>query len=84
VTRNKQWFADNIGQLEKVWRTIEHERITGYEHRAPKRKTANAAGVNTAANAKASPSALMMQAWLHGNTPSTNERKCHIDVDNLE
>ena len=38
VTRNKQWFADNIGQLEKVWRTIEQERITGYEHRAPKKR----------------------------------------------
>jgi hypothetical protein len=38
VTRNKQWFADNIGQLEKVWRTIEKERITGYEHRAPKKR----------------------------------------------
>jgi len=38
VTRNKQWFADNIGQLEKVWKTIEQERITGYEHRAPKKR----------------------------------------------
>ncbi len=38
VTRNKQWFADNVGQLEKVWRTIEQERITGYEHRAPKKR----------------------------------------------
>jgi citrate synthase len=38
VTRNKQWFADNIGQLEKVWKTIEQERITGYGHRAPKKR----------------------------------------------
>jgi putative phage-type endonuclease len=38
VTRNKQWFADNVGQLEKVWRIIEQERITGYEHRAPKKR----------------------------------------------
>jgi putative phage-type endonuclease len=38
VTRNKQWFTDNVGQLEKVWRTIEQERITGYEHRAPKKR----------------------------------------------
>jgi len=42
VTRNKQWFADNIGQLEKVWRTIEKERITGYEHRAPKKRAPKA------------------------------------------
>ena len=42
VTRNKQWFADNVGQLEKVWRTIEQERITGYEHRAPKKRVPKA------------------------------------------
>ena len=25
-------------QLEKVWKIIEEERITGYEHRAPNKK----------------------------------------------
>ena len=38
VLRNKKWFQDNIAQLEKVWRTIEEERITGCQHRAPNRK----------------------------------------------
>jgi putative phage-type endonuclease len=38
VARNKQWFNDSIGQLEKVWRIIEEERITGCEHRAPKKR----------------------------------------------
>jgi putative phage-type endonuclease len=38
VLRNKEWFKNNIGQLEKVWKTIEEERITGYEHRAPTKK----------------------------------------------
>jgi hypothetical protein len=38
VLRNKEWFKNNIGQLEKVWKTIEDERVTGYEHRAPVRK----------------------------------------------
>jgi putative phage-type endonuclease len=35
VARNKEWFKNNVGQLEKVWKIIEEERITGYEHRAP-------------------------------------------------
>ena len=39
VLRNKEWFKNNIGQLEKVWKTIEEERISGYEHRAPVKKT---------------------------------------------
>jgi len=38
VLRNKEWFKNNIQQLEKVWKIIEQERITGYEHRAPIKK----------------------------------------------
>lgn len=38
VFRNREWFKNNVVQLEKVWKTIEQERITGYEHRAPNRK----------------------------------------------
>jgi hypothetical protein len=36
--RNREWFQNNISQLEKVWKIIEEERITGYEHRAPNKK----------------------------------------------
>jgi len=39
VLRNREWFKNNIGQLEKVWKIIEEERKTGYEHRAPVKKT---------------------------------------------
>jgi putative phage-type endonuclease len=38
VSRNREWFKNNIGQLEKVWKIIEEERVTGYEHRAPNKK----------------------------------------------
>jgi putative phage-type endonuclease len=38
VSRNREWFKNNVGQLEKVWKIIEEERITGYEHRAPNKK----------------------------------------------
>lgn len=38
VLRNKDWFKNNIGQLGKVWKTIETERVTGFEHRAPTKK----------------------------------------------
>ena len=36
VLRNREWFKNNIGQLGKVWKIVEEERVTGYEHRAPK------------------------------------------------
>lgn len=39
VTRNKKWFRDNINQLQKIWSIVEKERVSGYEHRAPNRKT---------------------------------------------
>ena len=38
VCRNRQWFKDNIGDLELLWKTVEMERVTGYEHRAPNRR----------------------------------------------
>ena len=41
VRRNRLWFSEAVKVLERVWTTIEEERQTGYEHRAPtKRKTA--------------------------------------------
>ena len=39
VLRNHEWFKNNIEQLEKVWKIIELERINGYEHRSPVKKT---------------------------------------------
>ena len=38
VHRNRMWFEEAIKVLERVWRTIEHERETGYEHRAPMKR----------------------------------------------
>ena len=38
VLRNKEWFKNNVQQIEKIWKIIEEERITGYEHRAPNKK----------------------------------------------
>ena len=38
VLRNKDWFKNNIPQLQNVWNIIEKERIHGYEHRAPNKK----------------------------------------------
>jgi putative phage-type endonuclease len=35
VLRNKDWFKNNVSQLEKIWQIVEKERVTGYEHRAP-------------------------------------------------
>jgi len=38
VERNRFWFESAIPKIENFWKTIEKERITGYEHRAPKKR----------------------------------------------
>jgi putative phage-type endonuclease len=39
VCRNREWFKSSIDMLEDIWNTIEIERESGFEHRAPNRKT---------------------------------------------
>ena len=39
VLKNKLWVVDAIPKLAEVWKTIEYERIHGFEHRLPKTQT---------------------------------------------
>ena len=39
VPRNKQWFMSVVDKIKDTWETIEKERITGYQHRAPRRRS---------------------------------------------
>ena len=39
VLRNKLWFDSIINKITDIWNIIEKERITGYDHRAPKKKS---------------------------------------------
>ena len=45
VRRHRQWFEAAEPILTSLWATIERERVTGYAHRAPKRKQPPAAKV---------------------------------------
>jgi hypothetical protein len=38
VPRNKDWFKNNVWEIEDIWATIKKERKDGYEHRAPNRR----------------------------------------------
>lgn len=46
IKRDKPWFHLHRKQFESIWKTIEKERISGYEHRAPTRRVPK----NTATN----------------------------------
>jgi len=38
VKRNKEWFHKSISRIEDTWKTIERERVEGYEHRSAKKR----------------------------------------------
>lgn len=40
IVRNKKWFNSIIGEIQEVWNTILKERVDGYEHRKPRKRTA--------------------------------------------
>jgi putative phage-type endonuclease len=48
VDRNKHWFNAAMFVLTDLWKTIEQERITGFSHRAPKKRTRATAEIDTA------------------------------------
>jgi hypothetical protein len=50
VRRNRLWFNEYAApQFQCIWRTIETERVSGYAHRAPKKRGAAAAAAAAAA-----------------------------------
>ena len=38
VLRDKNWFKNAVVKIEALWKIVETEKVTGYEHRAPKRR----------------------------------------------
>lgn len=48
VKRDKLWFESHVGQLEKVWKIIEEERVTGFSHRAPNKRIIKASIIQNA------------------------------------
>ena len=38
ILRNKFWFEGAIPILDDLWKTIEYEKVNGYEHRSPNKK----------------------------------------------
>lgn len=39
VQRNREWFNAVVSKFIDIWETIEKERVSGYAHRAPAKKT---------------------------------------------
>lgn len=39
VERNEMWFQLVLPEIDSLWKTIEYEKINGFEHRKPKQST---------------------------------------------
>ena len=44
VLRNKDWISYAIPHIEELWNIVEKERVSGYEHRAPKQRKKKVTG----------------------------------------
>jgi len=75
VLRNKEWFKNAVVKIEELWKIIETEKQTGFEHRAPKR--------NANANAKKeyNSEGVTIQTIQTTQTTQTTQRVCHIDLN---
>jgi putative phage-type endonuclease len=68
VLRNKEWFKNAVVKIEDLWKIIETEKQTGFDHRAPKR--------NANANAKKEYNSEGVM-----RTTQTTQRVCHLDLN---
>jgi hypothetical protein len=50
MERNRQWFQAARGPIEETWATVLKERVSGYEHRAAKKKVVKLPGLEIVAS----------------------------------
>lgn len=43
IPRNRAWFQAALPRFQEIWATIEQERVSGYDHRLPKKRAATTA-----------------------------------------
>lgn len=86
VCRNRQWFEYAKNELKEIWSIIETERISGFEHRAPNRKTKKDATMYNAFDmllGKSSTGCLLQIKKLN-NVESENALKLDLDINGVE
>jgi len=75
--RNKEWFKNAVVKMEELWKIIEVEKVTGYEHRAPKKRNAKKDSISNGGD----------QMKIQVNPDGTfipfshqSEKICHLDL----
>lgn len=60
VLRNELWFRAATPLLNNIWQTIQHEKVNGYDHRAPNKRMSSSSNKNLAATEAALPSKCLI------------------------
>jgi putative phage-type endonuclease len=76
VERNSKWFEAALPILKETWATIERERVTGYEHRAAKKRIINDVIIVSAIDGS--------ESHMIQNMPVNNCGICLIKIDSDE
>jgi putative phage-type endonuclease len=76
IERHTMWFESALPILKETWETIEHERATGYEHRAAKKRIVTDVIVVNSNDGS--------ESHIIKNMPSTNSGICLIKIDSDE
>jgi len=76
IVRNKKWFEAALPIIKNTWVTIEQERVSGYEHRAAKKRVINDVIVINSDNGS--------ESHIIKNMPSNGTGVCIIKIDSLD
>ena len=83
VPRNKKWFEDNVDTFAEIWKVIEKERVSGFEHRAPKKRVASTGRSYVSAGSPPKDSLLENKCYVQIvkiRTDSMDETKQKLDM----
>ena len=75
VLRDKEWFKKAVVKIKELWKIIEVEKVTGYEHRAPKKRNVKKDISNGVQ--------MKIQMNLDGSFmpfSQQSEKTCHLDL----
>lgn len=76
VLRNNAWFCEVLPKIRDTWATIENERVSGYQHRAAKKRTINTNDVIVIKSSTDGPDSHLIR-----NMPSNGKGICLVKMD---
>ena len=84
VCRNRQWFEDAAAELQEIWNIIVLERVSGFEHRAPNRKTKKENAFDILLNKSSTASSGCLLPFNKINVIKCNLDDTNIDDSNID